>query len=188
MQKPGQTATGSVLTHYGGTLQALQGVEGDVQEVKASGRTYDSVRVWFPDSGDATLPGNPTRRAGIWQSFSTSPPVDVDSVRIQLGKAFLIRSETAPFRPRRLTCWRYLLALERKYAANSLQTRWPQACPAATGIGPKLRRAGKIPGAQRQSCTGHPACRACSSNTGSGLTTCGWSTLSSRGRSLRESE
>jgi hypothetical protein len=88
MQKPGQTATGSVLTHYGGTLQALQGVEGDVQEVKVSGLTYDSARVWFPDSGDATLPGNSTRRAGIWRSSSTLPPVDVDSVGIQLGEAF----------------------------------------------------------------------------------------------------
>lgn len=88
MQKPGQTATGSVFPHYGGSLQALQGVEGDVQEVKASGLTYDSARVWFPDSGDATLPGNPKRRTEIWRSFSTWPPVDVDSVGIQLGKAF----------------------------------------------------------------------------------------------------
>jgi hypothetical protein len=56
MQKPGQKASGSVLTHYGGTLQALQGVERDVQDLKASGLMHDADRVQFPDSGDATLP------------------------------------------------------------------------------------------------------------------------------------
>lgn len=56
MQKPGQTATGSVFPHYGGTSQALQGVEGDVRGLKASGLTHDPDRVQFPDSGDAMLP------------------------------------------------------------------------------------------------------------------------------------